>query len=183
MCKIVTVLSIIGQVQVSGHQKLFACVDGVFTYVPANFYVSRPYDLLTTRGFWITGNNEKRARPHGLFRKGIAQNCSSGHYACPVYNFTYLCHWSSHVQLFLCSTKPLFTQVPLLLASASCLIANNIALVYILVISRPTLASLVATPKLAYNLVGTLFYPIIPLLLWAFWGQIALSPPTTKSSM
>ena len=62
MCKIVTVLSIIGQVQVSGHQKLFACVDGVFTYVPAKFYVSRPYDLLTTRGFWITGNNRKRGQ-------------------------------------------------------------------------------------------------------------------------
>ena len=34
----------------------------------------------------------------------LLKNCSSCHYACPVYNFTYLGHWSSHVQLFLCST-------------------------------------------------------------------------------
>ncbi len=46
--KIVTLLSIIGQVQVSWHQKLFECIGWVGTYVPTKFYVPRPYTLLTT---------------------------------------------------------------------------------------------------------------------------------------
>lgn len=58
--KIVTLLSTMEQVPISGHQYMFECIDWVFTNIPAKFYVPRPYCLLTTRGFWIVDNKGKR---------------------------------------------------------------------------------------------------------------------------